>query len=482
MTTNEENPQPVPGGPAREQHRHRARVVVLAVTATAALAAGTVSAVGAHADANPGGRYSGTLADGATWIADVPADWNGALLVYSHGFGPLVAQNAPDPNTAAALLAEGYALAGSSYDPGGSQWALLSAVRDQLETIEAVKATVLPTAPERVIAVGSSMGGLVTALLAEQGAGRIDGALSTCGIVAGAVNLNQYQLNGEWALARLLPGVRNVQLVNFDPANPFAPFATAAALTAAAAQAQETPQGRARLALALAFLNVAPWDASLTESASANDPVAFETAQYKVLFDGPFNTLAFLMFARPSLEAAAGGNSSGTIGVNFAAVLNTSPYKRVVTQLYQDAGLDLAADLAILTADADIAAEPAAIASLTSSSVPTGHLDVPMLSVHTVSDQLVPVQMEDFYAQRVREAGSNSLLRQAYVSAVGHCNFSPAELVASVHAIEYRIATGHWAKVATAASLQSSATSLNLGPGRFIDYRPGNLTGAVIVP
>jgi len=51
-----------------------------------------------------------------------------------------------------------------------------------------------------------------------------------------------------------------------------------------------------------------------------------------------------------------------------------------------------------------------------------------------------------------------------------------------VHAIEYRIATGHWANVATAASLQSAATSLNLGPARFIDYKPGNLTDAVTVP
>jgi pimeloyl-ACP methyl ester carboxylesterase len=471
-----------PRAPVGERRPRRARRVALAIGATAALAVGTITAVSAHADASPGGHFTGTLADGATWIADVPADWNGTLLLYSHGFGPLVARNAPDPDTAAALLAEGYALAGSSYDPFGSQWALLSAVRDQFETIEAVKTTALPDEPDRVIAVGSSMGGLVTALMAEQGAGRIDGALSTCGIVAGAVNLNQYQLNGEWALARLLPGVRDVQLVDFDPANPFAPFATAAALTAAAAQAQATPQGQARLALAMALLNVAPWDATLAEPASAHDPVAYESAQYRVLFGGPFNTLTFLNLARPSIEAAAGGNSSGTVGVDFAAVLNSSPAKNVVKQLYKDAGLDLAVDLAALTADADITADPSAVASLQASSVPTGHLDVPMLTVHTVSDQLVPVEMEDSYAQQVRRSGDSSLLRQAYVSAVGHCNFSPAELVASVHAIEHRVASGHWANVATAKSLQDAATGLDLGAARFVDYKPGNLTGAVVVP
>ena len=84
--------------------------------ASAAVTASTASATAVHS--------SGVLADGATWIADVPSNWNGVLLLYSHGFGPLVAADAPDPASADALLARGYALAGSSYDPNGSWWAL----------------------------------------------------------------------------------------------------------------------------------------------------------------------------------------------------------------------------------------------------------------------------------------------------------------------------------------------------------------------
>ena len=45
----------------------------------------------------PGGHFTGTLANGTTWVADVPANWNGILLLYSHGFGPLTAADAPDP-------------------------------------------------------------------------------------------------------------------------------------------------------------------------------------------------------------------------------------------------------------------------------------------------------------------------------------------------------------------------------------------------
>src|SRR4051794_10187532 len=72
-------------------------------------------------------HYSGSLADGATWIADKPSDWNGTLIVFSHGFGPLTAADAPSAASQTQLLAEGYALAGSSYDPNGSWWALNSA-------------------------------------------------------------------------------------------------------------------------------------------------------------------------------------------------------------------------------------------------------------------------------------------------------------------------------------------------------------------
>ena len=57
------------------------------------------------------------------------------MLLYSHGFGPPLAADAPDPATKQALLARGYALAGSSYDPNGSWWALNSAPTDQFETL-----------------------------------------------------------------------------------------------------------------------------------------------------------------------------------------------------------------------------------------------------------------------------------------------------------------------------------------------------------
>ena len=449
------------------------------LAAAAALAAPAVAPVSAASPAAPGSHVTGTLPDGASWVADVPARWNGTLLLYSHGLGPLTAADAPDPDTSAALLARGYALAGSSYDPSGSEWALDSAVRDQFGALQAVEAGVLPSRPRHVLAVGTSMGGLVSALEAQAGgsdAGRIDGALTTCGIVAGAVSLNNYQLDGEYALAQLLLPAQRVQLVRFADAT--AALSTAAALQDAAAQAQPTAAGRARLALALAFINVPPWDASQVAPPPASDPAAQEAAQYQVEFTGSFSTLDFIESGRPSIDQAAGGSASWTRGVNFASVLARSPYRAEVTALYRAAGLSLRADLGTLTRHADITADPAAVRSLERTSVPDGYLAVPELDLHTISDQLVPVQQENHYARRVAAAGDRNLLRQAYVASVGHCNFSPAELVAGVLALSHRVTAGRWDSVAAPASLDRVASGLNLGPARFTAYSPGPLTGA----
>jgi hypothetical protein len=472
-----------PGRPAGSRSRLTrlrrglaAGTAALAAATVLAAAGGPASGTPAQAAALAAGHFTGTLPDGASWIADVPAPWNGTLLLYSHGFGPLTAADAPDPATAAALLARGYALAGSSYDPNGSEWALDSAVRDQFQTLQAVRATVLPSRPRQVLAFGTSMGGLVSALEAEDGAGRIDGALTTCGIVAGGLNLNNYQLDGEYALAQLLLPGQPVQLVRF--ATTAGALATASTLAAAAAQAQQTPAGRARLALAMAFINVPPWAAGQAAPAPASDPAAQEAAQYEVEFTGSFSTLDFIEAGRPAVDQAAGGSATWTRGVDFTAALARSPYLGEVAALYRAAGLSLRGDLDTLTRQAGISADPAAVASLRATSVPTGRLAVPELDLHTISDQLVPVQQENYYAGQVSRTGRADLLRQAYVASVGHCNFSPAELVAGVLAISHRAATGHWDEVAEPGHLEQVASGLDLGPARFTAYRPGPLTGA----
>jgi hypothetical protein len=443
----------------------------LAVAVVLAIAAGTAAPAAAASTS-----YGGTLTDGATWKAEVPDDWNGIVILASHGFGPpvLPPSGVLPPPVQTALLDRGYAVAGSSYQPSlpGSWWALKSAVGDQFETIDAFTAAV-GEEPDRVLALGTSMGGLVSALEAEQTEGDIDGALTTCGIVAGAVHLNNYQLDAEYVISKLLSPTP-IQLVDFLP-NIGAGFLSGIALTNAAQQAQTTPEGRARLALALAFLN-APPAASGQPIPDLNDPEAVEAAQFAGYF-GAFPVMVFIQAARPWIELSAGGNGSWTLGEDFKSLLDHSPYAPVVRALYKNAGLDLNADLATLTAGADIAADPDAIASLQETSVPTGQLKVPELNLHTLYDHLVPVEQENEYGSIVRNAGKNSLLRQAYVDRIGHCAFTPAEIVAGVEALRHRVETGRWDSVAEAQKLQEAAESLDLGGAAFVRYQPAKLSG-----
>jgi pimeloyl-ACP methyl ester carboxylesterase len=177
----------------------RRQLAVIAIASLTLLAGPTNAVAQAAVDAH----YTGSLPDGATWVADVPANWNGTLLLYSHGYNPLPdnpARDAPDPTTAAALLGRGYALAGSSYSRPGFTGG--TAAQDQLDTLAAVTAIIGD--PRHAVAYGSSFGGMVTGQLAERGARRLDGALATCGIMGGIVDLHNYQLDGAHAIAQLL--------------------------------------------------------------------------------------------------------------------------------------------------------------------------------------------------------------------------------------------------------------------------------------
>ncbi|WIV53489.1 alpha/beta hydrolase [Amycolatopsis nalaikhensis] len=413
------------------------------------------------AEATEAGHHTGALPDGATWVADVPAAWNGTIILYSHGFGPLEPRNAPDEATGQALLGEGYALVGSSYS-GPSWWALESAVRDQFDALAALEARIGPA--KRTIAWGTSMGGLVSAREAEDH--RVDGTLTTCGLVAGALNLNAYQLHGEYALAHLLAPEQSIKLVRY--ASQEEATAAASTLTGVTSAAQATPAGRARIALAAALLNMPTW---YTGPTPPSDYETQEAHQEQALTEF---VLGFVLTGRYQIELAAGGNSAATRGADYAAMFASSSHARQVRELYRRAGLSLDADLAKLSRDADITADPGAVTTLARTSVPTGRLRGPELNLHTVADHLVPVEQENWYARRVASAGAGPLLRQAYVAGAGHCAFEPSETIAGLHALETRITTGRWGNAAEPDVLNAVA-----GTGRYTRFAVPLLVGAL---
>jgi dienelactone hydrolase len=427
----------------------RLRLLVLV-----ALVAATVLTVVPAAKADTVRIVTGTLADGATWKAEVPANWNGTLLLYSHGYrftgSANPASDVGDPLTGAFLLDHGFALAGSSY--AGTGWALQEGIGDQLGVLDEFDRQV--GHPTTTIAWGHSLGGIMTAGLVQAAPRRFDGALPMCGVLAGGVGTWNQALDSLFAFKVLLAGNAPLEIVKMT--NPLADFQLAQQVLATA---RSTPQGRARLGLVAALADSPGWT-DPTKPEPAKDDFATRLANQI----GSIASLGipFGFLARAELEARAGGNPSWNTGVDYARQLSRSIDRTEVRVLYESAGLDLRADLMALNQAQRISADPDAVQYLSDHVSFDGDLGgVPVLAIHTTNDPLVDVEQEQAYDSAVERAFDSELLRQAYVDRAGHCTFTPAEQLAALQTLLDRVRGRSWSEVRTdPAALDARAKAL----------------------
>jgi hypothetical protein len=453
---------------------------IFAVVAVLVLAVGLIAGIATVRSARAAGvtLLTGTIGKAAYRI-EVPANWNGTLLLYSHGYvapgSPNPAHDVGDPATGAALLGEGYALAGSSYSSTG--WALQQAFSDQINLLKFFTATF--GQPTRTIAWGHSLGGIITAGLVQLNPGTFDGALPMCGVLAGGVGTWNAALDSAFAFQVLLGAGQPLQVVHIT--NPPANFGKAETLLGIA---QASPQGRARLALVAALGDLPGWFDPNSPEPAADDFTTQEQNQFLWASKVDF---PFQFFLRAELEARAGGNPSSNVGVNYRVQLSHSIDAEEVAALYKSAGLDLNHDLDTLNSAPAIAADPAAQSYLQQFITFDGQISIPVLTMHTTGDGLVINQDEQAYASVVRSAGNNDLLRETFVHRAGHCAFTPAETLTALHTLVNRLDTGRWEDStnpdvmnAEAAALDPSlnvfASSSGSGvvptPPAFIQYQP----------
>jgi pimeloyl-ACP methyl ester carboxylesterase len=394
-------------------------------------------------------HLTGTLPDGATYVIDVPAIWNGTLLLYSHGYvtpgSSNPAEDVGDPLTGGYMLAAGYALAGSSYATTG--WAVQQAIPDQISTLNAFDSLV--GTPTTTIAWGHSLGGMITAGLVQEYPSRFNAALPMCGVLGGGVGTWNQALDAEFAFNILLAG-GSLQVVNItDPMN-----LTNAEIALATAQA--TAQGQARIALVAALGDTPGWYDPTSPEPSPTDYTDQEANQFEWMENVDF---PFAFDFRAELEARAGGNPSFNTGVNYEKQLKHSVNCAEVQALYTAAGLSLDADLATLKSAARISADPGALAYLSENIIYNGQLPFPVLTMHTEGDGLVAVEEERAYKTVVKEADDSALLRQTFVHRAGHCEFSPAETIVAMQTLQLRMAKGKW-KDLTEKDLNNEAAAL----------------------
>lgn len=133
----------------------------------------------------------GATTDGAKYAIQVPEDFNGTVFLYSHGYQysvdvpPLGYSTAtaldnpalsPDAMVTETLLAQGYAVAASTFPVLG--WNTAEAVKTNVELIGVIKKSFKDT--KKVIAWGNSLGAYITQALAEKYPKLVDGVGLMC--------------------------------------------------------------------------------------------------------------------------------------------------------------------------------------------------------------------------------------------------------------------------------------------------------------
>ncbi|MEY3215240.1 MAG: hypothetical protein RLZZ82_474 [Actinomycetota bacterium] len=172
----------------------------ITLVAGAALATSLLVAAPTVASANPvcDGKVpvqtcGGATSDGAPYAMMVPANFNGTVYLYSHGYRPNVpvpagipgyggytVTNTPQPGPNAtvigALLAKGYGVVGSGFARQG--WNADSAIKTNVELVGLFKKQFTKTT--KVVAWGESLGGFITQALAEKHSDLFSAAAPLC--------------------------------------------------------------------------------------------------------------------------------------------------------------------------------------------------------------------------------------------------------------------------------------------------------------
>jgi len=333
---------------------------------------------------------------GAGYRIEVPANWNGDLVVWAHGFrGTGLELTVDNPPIRAFLVANGYAWAASSYSKNAYDVAQGS--KDTHELTQLFNGIV--GQPAHRYLLGVSMGGHVTAATIEQWRDAYDGAMPACGV------LGDYELFDFFAdfnlVAQALAGV-SAQF----PAPP--DYLTTTVPTVKAA------------------LELFPGTFPFTLNAQGQQLKAvteLRSGGVRPLFDQAF--LFWNGFAGDFLFGLGVDNGSLT-GVKGVAVDNsdavyqfdTDPTLTTAEQALNDDVLRVMRDPQAL--------HPNGLANIP---VVNGDLPIPVLTLHTIGDLFVPFSMEQVYAQRASEHGASDLLVQRAIRDFGHCAFTGMELI-----------------------------------------------------
>ena len=335
--------------------------------------------------------YEGTLVTGALFKIWMPEAWNGELVLFAHGYvDPTQPVEIPesqltmdDGTYIPDLVTEmGYAFATTSYRENG--FAVQEAIIDLVE-LEFKFEELFPE-PEFVYLVGASEGGLITVKSLEMKK-LYDGGLALCGPIGdmqAQVNyIGDFRVLFDYFFPGTLPGspihIPDELIQNWD--SKYVP------------KILQLLQDYPERTLQLIRCARAPID--------PDDPTTIPQTVLGVLW--------YNVFATNDLVERVGGN----------------PYDNT-DRLYHGSGDDQ-----YLNANVQrFAADPQALQNLKRFFDTTGQLNRPVVTMHTVGDQIVPAWHERYYREKVFPENGRIMYTNQFIWRYGHCNFTKDEVLA----------------------------------------------------
>jgi hypothetical protein len=329
----------------------------------------------------PGARAEYGRLGGSTYQLEIPAHWNGRLVLWMHGFAEFASQlNTGPPDFRRYLISHGFAWAASSF----SSVSLIPG-RAADETAALWDHFVAEHGrPKWTYVSGASMGGWATDIAAERYGNRFDGALSFCGAVGTTPAL---RIDADFFVAAAF--VAGVTQAEYDHTTDLRKLVDGRILPAV-----RTAAGRARLEDIMIDLT--------------GGPRAFDREG----LDLEWNT----KWQRARLLVAAG------VVPHRDVPYRLGPVSRVTSA-------DFNAKAITLKTHDD------AFRTFSQGMEVTGQLAMPLLTMHTTGDEQVPIDQAQILRTRVRAAGRGSLLVQRVVKDPGHCGFSTREQEAAFAAL-----------------------------------------------
>lgn len=341
------------------------------------------------------GCEEGIHAEGAGYLVCMPQRWNGELIIYVYGYvSPTRPVEIPPEQLKPAgsplsinqfVTDQGYAFAASDYGANGlSVQSGLVHIEDLVTTFTALKG-----APERVLLLGVSEGGLTVTLALEQRPDLFAGGLGLCGMVGDFVAQTNY-----------LGDVRVVFDYYFPDLIPGSPVEIPQTLVDTWETGFYTDTVRPVIA--------APENAATVRDVLTVAGVAYDADDTEAQIE----TLARLLWYN-------------IVGTNDArAKLGGQPFDNQ-SRVYAGSSDDAALNAGVARFSADAAALETMGADYTSS----GKLATPFVTMHTLRDPIVPYAQAEVYNTKVVAMARSAFYQHTAVDATGHCNFGLFDLL-----------------------------------------------------